>query len=147
MGYRERTNTLTLADARRFLGYMRLAVLCVVLVMALAVEFLAHPPLVPLRAPVLYVFYALAAADAVVALVLRRRLTGSATETLRSNPEDATALPGWIRGQIVPLPMALSLGFLGVMARVLGAAPLSAAPFYLLVLVVLFTPGRDEISV
>jgi hypothetical protein len=144
MGYREGTNTLTMADARRFLNYLRMAVLGILAVLALAVELLGSKIPSSLSAPILYVFYAIAVADALVAWVMRRRLAGRAEEILRSNPEDATALIKWLKGQIVPLPMALGLGFLGVMARVLGAAPLSVAPFYLLAAIVLFATRPEQ---
>lgn len=142
MGFREGTATLTLEDARRFLRYARLAVLWMVLGSVLAVELLIRRPTAAPPNPVLYVFYSLAAADAVVAVALRRRFTSCAEEALHNNPEDAIALASWIKGHLVPLPMALSIAFLGVMARVLGATTISAAPCYLLALVVLFAGRR-----
>jgi len=138
---------VTLADALRFLRYLRMAVVCLLLGMALAVEMLLHAPAIPLPAPVLYAFYFLAAADAVTAIVLRQRLSGSAGEILRQNPEDAAALANWLKGQLVPLPMAMSLGFFGVAARVLGAASLNAAPFYLLAVCVVFAFRADDVPV
>jgi len=144
MGFREGTTSGTLEDAQRFLRYLRMAVLGMMVVSALGVELLMRRPVAPPPSPVLYVFYLLAAADAVVAVILRRRLAGRAAEALRNNPEDASALAKWVKGQIVPLPMALSVAFLGVMARVLGATTLSAAPCYLLALVVIFTSGQQD---
>ncbi|HUK51928.1 MAG TPA: hypothetical protein VL099_01410 [Candidatus Binatia bacterium] len=136
---------MTLGDAKVFLRYMRAAVLCILVAVALAVELLVRAPAVPLPGSILYLFYGLAAADAVVAVVLRRRFAGPAAVILRSHPEDAAAMANWIKGQFVPLPMALSLGFIAVAARVLGAAPLRAAPCYLLSLAVIFTAGQDDL--
>lgn len=144
MDFRDGTSALTMADARRFLSYFRMAVLGILAVLAVAVELLVPKTPSSLGAPILYVFYAIAALDALAAWMMRRRLAGPAEEILHSNPQDSAALMNWLKGQIVALPMALGLGFLGVMARVLGAAPLSLVPFYLLALVVLFSSaGRN----
>ena len=142
----QRTNTLTLADALRFLRYMRLAVVCMMALAALGVEVLARAQRADFSPSILYIFYAIAAFDAVMSVVLRRQLAGPAGEILRQNPQDSAALMGWLKGQIIQMPMALTLGLLGVMARFLGAPAISVAPLYLVALVILFRAGRGEMS-
>jgi hypothetical protein len=81
-------------DSLRFLRYLYSAVLVMVVLLALAAETLiphreAEPPVI------VYILYALAAGDTLIALVYRRRFSGPAAETVRANPQDAQALTNW----------------------------------------------------
>ena len=118
-----------LPDALRFLRYMYAAVLAIIVLLALAGETLL--PLQPAEPPVIVnVLYALAAGDVLIALFFRRKFSGAALENLRANPEDAVALANWMKGQLVPLAMALGVGVMGLACRVLGAPALRAIPLY-----------------
>jgi hypothetical protein len=119
----------TLADALRFLRYMHgalLGLLVVIAVLGETVGSIAHD-----NTPViLYVLYALAVGNAVLGLVLRQRFAGPAADALRANPADTAALLNWLKGQLVPLAQALTIGMFGLVARLMGASTLRAAPLY-----------------
>jgi hypothetical protein len=137
---------LTLPDSLRFLRYAYSAVLAMLVLLVLAAETLL--PTRPAEPPVIVnLFYALAAGNALIALAYRRKFSGPAAEALRAVPQDGSALVDWMKGQLVPLPMALVTGMMGLGLRVLGAPTLRAGPIYIaavLLLLVLWPsePGR-----
>jgi hypothetical protein len=135
-----------LQDSLPFLRYIYSAVLVVVVLLALAAE-----TRIPRReaepALIVYILYALAAGDTLIALIYRRRFSGPAAETLRANPEDAQAQTDWMKGQMVPLPMALGVGLMGFAARVLGVPTLHAAPLFVAAVVLLLVLRPSESSV
>jgi len=116
-------------DSVRFLRYFYSAVLVIVVLLALGGEFLP-PARAAAPAVLVYVLYAVGAGDVLAAVVLRRKFSGRAQEVLRVNPGDAGALADWMKGQMVPLPMALGVGVMGFACRALGSPALRAAPFY-----------------
>jgi hypothetical protein len=121
---------LTLPDSLRFLRYAYSAVLAMLVLIALAAEMLL--PSRPAEPPVIVnLFYAIAAANVLIALVYRWKFSGPAAEALRANPQDGSALMDWIKGQLVPLPMALVTGMMGLGLRVLGAPTLRSGPLYI----------------
>ena len=125
-----------LTDSLRFLRYMYSAVLVIIVLVALAGETLL--PSRPSEPPAaVNVLYALAAGDVFLALYFRRKFSGAALENLRANPTDAAALADWCKGQLLPLPMALSVGFMGLACRFLGAPVVRTAPLYVAALIVL----------
>ena len=123
-------HTLTLPDSMRFLRYLYSAVLAMIVLLALAAETLlptrsAEPP------GIVHLLYALAAGDALLAVVYRRKFSGPAVEALRADPQDASALMKWMMGQMIPLPLALGMGVMGLASRVLGAPVLRSGPIYI----------------
>jgi hypothetical protein len=131
------------SDYVRFLRYFCAAVLAMVLLLWLAAETLL--PARAMEPPVIigYVLYAFAAADAVIALFLRRKFVEPAAEALRVNPDDAQAMTNWMKGQFVPLPMGLGIAAVGLAARVLGVPALRAAPLFVasILLLLLLRPS------
>lgn len=133
----------TLQDSLRFLRYLYSAVLVMVVLLALAVETLiphreAPPPFI------VYVLYALAASDVGIALIYRRKFSGPAREALRANPEEAPAAVNWMKGQMVPLPMALGVGLMGFAGRILGVSTLHAAPLFIAAVLLLLVLRPSE---
>jgi len=111
---------------------------------------LAAETLLPTRAAappfVVNVLYALAAGDALIALVYRWKFSAPAAEALRANPEDAAALANWMKGQMVPLPMALGVGCMGLAARALGVSTLHSAPLFIGSVLLLLSVRPAELS-
>jgi len=134
---------LTLADSLRFLRYAYAAGLGIVALLIVAAETLAPRGATEPRA-IVNLLYLLAGLDGMIALVYRRKFSGAAAETLRENPEDAAALVSWMKGQLVPLPMALAMGIMGLGARVAGASTLRAAPIYVVSVIVLLALRPSE---
>jgi len=123
------TLTLTSTDLPRFLRYFHFAVLVLACLIWLASETLW--PAQGAEAPfVVYALYALACADAAAALWHRHKWTASSAEALRLNPESEQALTEWLKGQLVPLPMAVGIALMGLAARVSGAAPAHAGVLF-----------------
>ncbi|HKM91306.1 MAG TPA: hypothetical protein VJX29_11875 [Candidatus Acidoferrales bacterium] len=135
--------TLTMPDALRFLRYGYSAVLVMVVLLTLAAETLL--PTRPAEPPVIVnLLYALAAGDALIALVYRRKFSGPAAEALHTNPQDGVALANWVKGQLVPLPMALGMGVMGLASHVLGAPTRRAGPIYFATVLLLLVAWPSE---
>ena len=129
----------------RFLRYLYSASLGIIAVLALAGETLlpaksAAPPVI------VNLLYAMAAADVFLVIFFRRRFSAPALKILRDRPDDSAALVEWMKGQFIPLPLALGIGLMGMASRVVGAPAVKAAPLYLvaLALLVAFWPADPQ---
>jgi len=85
-----------------------------------------------------------AVVNVVVILVMRRVLVRKAEDTLRANPEDATALMRWRSGYILTYAIAEAIALFGLVVHFLGFSLLQSAPFFLagFVVIVFFGPRR-----
>jgi len=126
----------TPSDALRFLRYAYLGVAGFVVLLALIGETIFDASTaVPM---IVYGLYAVGAIDAFLALWYRRKFAGSAAQALRVNPTDSLAMTNWMKGQMVPLPMALGIGVMGLAVRGVGGALAQAAPLYIAAILLLF---------
>jgi hypothetical protein len=95
---------------------------------ALSRAKITRPPSI---SPILfYVIVAVALGALGIALVLRRRMVGSAEEDLRANSENAAAGIRWRMGNIIFLAISLAIADFGLVVWVMGATATQAAPFY-----------------
>ena len=83
--------------------------------------------------------------DIGVAAFLRRRMIKPSEESLRSNPNDETALKKWRTGVIVSLGMASTIVLFGLVLRFMGATWNVAGWFFIvgIVLLLAWTPRLD----
>jgi hypothetical protein len=126
----------TPSDALRFLRYAYLGVIGLVVLLALFVETVFPSP-VQETPFIVNALYTVGMFDVVIALWYRRKFSGSTAEALRVNPADSLALANWLKGQMVPLPMALGIGVMGLAVRISGATTLRAAPLYIAAILLL----------
>ena len=96
---------------------------------------------------IVYVFYLVTAGDVIAAVMLRNRFSAPAAETLRRNPEDSEALMEWTKGQLLPLPLAVSVGMMGLACQGFGAGAARVAPIYGAALVLLLAMMPKELPV
>lgn len=97
--------------------------------------------------PTIVVAFTLSGVAALAAaLSLRRRMIGSAMETLRRSPADPEALRRWKSASVVSATMSEAIALHGFCLRVLGIELAVAVPFYLggLALLILTWPRRPE---
>ncbi len=66
----------------------------------------------------------------VIAFFFRRRFVSASVETLRTDPNNATALGRWRTGQIMSYAFAESVVLFGLVVRFTGATRMQAVPFY-----------------
>ncbi|HVN08406.1 MAG TPA: hypothetical protein VMV61_05505 [Patescibacteria group bacterium] len=131
-------------DSLRFLRYLYAATMGLIALLALAGEaLLPHHESAP--EIVVYVLYAVAAGDLFAAVLLRRKFAAPAVEILRTNPKDEAAMMEWMKGQLLPLPMALSVGMMGLACRALGAPAVRAAPLYAAAVILLMALMPKEL--
>jgi hypothetical protein len=92
------------------------------------------------------VFSILAGLEVAAAFFFRQRMLPSALETMRSNPEDATALGRWRAANVLSMVLALSVALYGFVLRFMGESRLVAWPFFLasIILMGLWRPRLEE---
>src|SRR5687767_870096 len=76
------------------------------------------------------VFAAVAAMNVVLVFILRKSLSSSAQDRLRSDPGDAAAAASWQAGHIVSFALAESVALFGLVLRMIGGSTEQAAGFY-----------------
>jgi hypothetical protein len=88
----------------------------------------------------------MAALEVAIAFFFRQRMLPSALETMRSNPEDATALGRWRAANILSMVFAPSVSLLGFVLRFLGGSRPVAWLFFLasIILMWLWRPRLEE---
>jgi len=94
---------------------------------------------------IVYVFYVVTAGDVVAAVLLRRRFCAPAAEILQRNPGDSAALMEWTKGQLLPLPLAVGVGMMGLACQAIGAPASRVAPIYAAALVLLLALMPKEL--
>ena len=87
--------------------------------------------------------------DIGAAAFLRSRMIRPSEESLRSNPNDETALKKWRTGVIVSLGMASTIVLFGVVLKFMGATWNVASWFFIvgIVLLLAWTPRLDVSAV
>ena len=87
--------------------------------------------------------------DIGVAAFLRNRMIRPSEESLRSNPNDESALKKWRSGVIVSLVMASTIALFGLILRFMGATWNVASWFFIvgILLLLAWTPRLDVSAV
>jgi hypothetical protein len=84
-----------------------------------------------------------------VAAFLRRRMIRPSEESLRSNPNDESALKKWRKGVVVSLVMALTIVLFGLELKIMGATWDVASWFFIVgtLLLLAWTPRLNVSAV
>ena len=128
-------------------------VLHVALIVMVVIEFDVSYRLAPIQnqiSPIIvYAITFVCLNDVGVAAFLRRRMIKPFEESLRSNPNDETALKKWRAGVIVSLGMASTIVLFGVLLRLMGATWNVASWFFIvgILLLLAWTPRLDVSAV
>jgi hypothetical protein len=128
-------------------------VLHVALIVMVVIEFDVSYRLAPIQnqiSPIIvYAITFVCLNDVGVAGFLRRRMIKPSEESLRSNPNDETALKKWRAGVIVSLGMASTIVLFGVLLRLMGATWNVASWFFIvgILLLLAWTPRLDVSAV
>jgi hypothetical protein len=128
-------------------------VLHVALIVMAVIEFDVSYRLAPIQnqiSPIIvYAITFVCLNDVGVAAFLRRRMIKPSEESLRSNPNDETALKKWRAGVIVSLGMASTIVLFGVLLRLMGATWNVASWFFIvgILLLLAWTPRLDVSAV
>jgi len=128
-------------------------VLHVALIVMVVIEFDVSYRLAPIQnqiSPIIvYAITFVCLNDVGVAAFLRRRMIKPSEESLRSNPNDETALKKWRAGVIVSLGMASTIVLFGVLLRLMGATWNVASWFFIvgILLLLAWTPRLDVSAV
>jgi hypothetical protein len=128
-------------------------VLHVALIVMVVIEFDVSYRLAPIQnqiSPIIvYAITFVCLNDVGVAGFLRRRMIKPFEESLRSNPNDETALKKWRAGVIVSLGMASTIVLFGVLLRLMGATWNVASWFFIvgILLLLAWTPRLDVSAV
>jgi len=128
-------------------------VLHVALLVMVVIEFDVSYRLAPIQnqiSPIIvYAITFVCLNDVGVAAFLRRRMIKPSEESLRSNPNDETALKKWRAGVIVSLGMASTIVLFGVLLRLMGATWNVASWFFIvgILLLLAWTPRLDVSAV
>jgi hypothetical protein len=79
-------------------------------------------------------------------LLIRQTVVGRALETLRLQPDEASANVRWRAGYTVIFALSEAIVLYGLLLRLLGATAAQAAPFYAvgIILLLLFSPRRPR---
>ena len=130
----------------RFLRYLYVGTMGMIgVLMVGGLEFMRLHASAP--AEIVYVFYLVTVGDVMAAVLLRKRFCDPAAETLRRDPGDSEALMEWTKGQLLPLPLALGVGMMGLACQGFGAPGARVAPIYLAALVLLLALMPKEMPV
>ena len=79
-----------------------------------------------------------------IAFFFRMKMVSTAVETLRTKPDDLSALGRWRAGNIISCVLAESIVLLGFSLRFIGGTPLQSLPFYFtgIAMMILWFPRR-----
>ena len=128
-------------------------VLHVALIVMVVIEFDVSYRLAPIQnqiSPIIvYAITFVCLNDIGVAAFLRNRMIRPSEESLRSNPNDESALKKWRAGVIVSLGMASTIVLFGVLLRLMGATWNVASWFFIvgILLLLAWTPRLDVSAV
>jgi F0F1-type ATP synthase membrane subunit c/vacuolar-type H+-ATPase subunit K len=129
----------------REMRIMHLVLIAAILSYAYVAEVIINPT-TELKPVLLKAFLVLALADIAIAFFVRRRILRKATEGLRRNSSDPSALAEWRKGNVLGMVMAVSVGLYGLALRFMGASRPVSVPFYVaaVILMILWRPRLEE---
>jgi hypothetical protein len=128
------------------LNFIRAALLLAIAAYVFLGETIAPSTLGPTKPMMFQVFALVAVVTIAVMFVLRRKTISEAMATLRTSPEDASALARWRAGYVITYAMCEAVALYGFVLRMLGFFLPQVAPFYLaaILLMLFYGPRRPS---